>query len=145
MAQYTVIGSVAAGAPWSNEHGQFQTYTLTLEGVDKPADLNQKVETAPPAIGSTMDLTLTPDPKYPAKMKAKKVYVASGAGSGGFQRSPEESAKMQRQHSQEMALRYAAIRAEKEMLPEPFKLADLKSVIDWFEKDIADSTALRAT
>jgi hypothetical protein len=39
-----------------------------------------------------------------------------------------------------MALRYAAIKATRRLLPDPFSLGDLRMVIDWFEQDISPAT-----
>lgn len=61
----------------------------------------------------------------------------SGAGTGGFGRSPETQARIERQHSQEMALRYFAIRGTEltsDMRP-------LRLVIDWFQRDIGHTPA----
>jgi hypothetical protein len=120
---------------WPKDSGQFnEDYELTLEGQDKPAILTQKPTTAPPKVGDTLDLDLEPHPRFDGKLKAKRVRQFQGGGGGG--KSPEQQNAIQRQHSQEMALRYAAIRAEKGQLPEPFSLEDLRKVIDWFENDI---------
>jgi hypothetical protein len=121
---------------WPKDSGQFnEDYTLTLEGVDKPAILTQKPSTAPPQPGAKLDLTLEPHKRFEDKLKASR--VRQGAFGGGAAMSPERTNAIQRQHSQEMALRYAAIKGNKELLPDPFTLEDLRKVIDWFEKDIS--------
>lgn len=127
-----------------NGRGAKQVMNLTLaEGNNAPviAEWFTNATTPLPTVGSTLEGTIEPSDYGP---KFKKAGGFTGGGGGGpRQRDPRESAQIQRQHSQEMALRYAAIRAEKEMLPEPFKLEDLRAVIDWFEKDIEQSVALR--
>jgi hypothetical protein len=135
-----VVTAVKGSEPWSNDKGQFIGYLLTVrtaEGREIDANINRKPTSAPPVVGETIDANLQPssNPHFPPLLKAN----FSGGGGQGGGRSPEQTAAIQRQHSQEMALRYAAIRAEKELLPEPFKLEDLRKVIDWFEKDIAPS------
>jgi hypothetical protein len=135
MPDFTVV-AVKGQEPWSNDKGQFIGYMLTVrtaEGREVDAKINKKTTSAPPAVGETIDANLQPsnNPAFPPLLKAN----FSGAGGQGG-RSPEQTSAIQRQHSQEMALRYAAIRGEKEMLPARFTLTDLRMVIDWFEQDI---------
>jgi len=58
-----------------------------------------------------------------------KFEVARATG-GGFGKSPEQQASIVRQHSQEMALRYATLKGKTDIT---FK--ELQIVIDWFEAD----------
>ena len=136
------------GEPTTDDYGNL-SYWVSIEGVDGNVLVVHKPDKPRLAVG-TDATTLGYDRVEQKTSKAGKTYnklarpaYNGGGGGGGRQRDPKESAQIQRQHSQEMALRYAAIRAEKEMLPEPFKLGDLRAVIDWFEEDIAQSVALR--
>src|SRR4051812_5372969 len=103
---------------WPQDAPTVRYWMLQLDGVEGTVSLGQKpIDKPPPAEGETLDLELTPDAKFPGKFKAKR---AGGFGGGGGPRpmDPKQIAGMQRAHAQEMGLRYAAIRAEKEMLPE---------------------------
>lgn len=59
--------------------------------------------------------------------------------------SPDElrTAQIQRQHSQEMALRYLV--AQKAKASETFSLDVVRETTDWFERDIDDAVRLRQT
>lgn len=61
---------------------------------------------------------------------------SSGGGFGG--RSPETQARIERQHSQEMALRYFAMKGS--ALP---GTTELREMISWFQRDIARSPERR--
>lgn len=142
MPTFTVQAASQKKLLPDNGRGAKQVINLTLADGDQPpviAEWFTNATTPLPTPGSTLDGTVEQSDYGP---KFKK---AGGFGGGPRQRDPRESAQIQRQHSQEMALRYAALRADKEMLPEPFTLADLRKVIDWFEQDIAQSVALRPT
>lgn len=61
----------------------------------------------------------------------------TGSAPAPFGRSPETQARIERQHSQEMALRYFAIRGTEltsDMRP-------LRLIIDWFQRDIGHTPA----
>lgn len=61
----------------------------------------------------------------------------------------ERNARIQRQHSQEMALRYAAMVVASakgdEMIDAPTLDNSFRAVIDWFEEDISHSIQLRTS
>lgn len=136
---YTVQ-EVLGTREWDGPNGKIIYYTLRLDGSEKPASLGQKPDRAAPKPGDVLDLTLTENDRVPNVLNAKRAFNGTGGG-GPRPMDPKQIAGMQRAHAQEMGLRYAAIRAEKEMLPEPFKLADLKAVIDWFEADVQTRVA----
>lgn len=132
MPSYTVTEVVGA-RPWpSKEDTQTIYYDVRLQDFDGLVDVGRKPGN-PVTVGTVLDGEIQPT-QFAGKFKFKRSNNGYGGG-GGKGRSPEENAKIVRQHSQEMALRYAAIRAEKELLPNPFKLSDLKAVIDWFDAD----------
>ncbi len=62
--------------------------------------------------------------KWPDRLKRTKQ-------AGGFSRSPDETKRIVRQHSQEMAIRWASIRTEGVGTRE-----ELKGLIDWFDADV---------
>lgn len=116
MPTFTVLEATRNGEPWSNDHGTFQTYRLKLEGQEKSAHLNQKVDTAPPQAGAVLDLELTPHPRFEDAMKAKKVFSAGGGGGGGGgargPRDPGERRSIQMQHAQKCAVDVIRIAAD---------------------------------
>jgi hypothetical protein len=57
--------------------------------------------------------------KWPSKPKTN-----------GYGKTPEEQKSIVRQHSQEMALRYAGLKGKKDIKP-----AELIKLVDWFQKD----------
>lgn len=133
MGAYRVT-AVEGPREWEWQGQPNHDYTLTLEGAEKPAILTQRPSTAPPRVGETMDLELSAHPRFDDKLKAKRAKQFGGGGGGGG-RSPEENARIMRQHSQEMALRYAAIKASLGSLTADFKPETLKPIIDWFDAD----------
>lgn len=137
MTAFTVTAIEAEANTWQNDHGEFRTYRLKLEGQDKVAHLNQKAATPAPAVGAVLDLDLTPHPRFADAWKAKKVQAANGfgGGGGGRGRSPEESARIVQQHSQEMALRYAELQHACGKLPDNFTLEQILVIASKFAAD----------
>ncbi len=118
---------------WESQYGPMKTYTVKFEGDQSAYQVNKKKDSPALQIGQTLDVaSVTPDPegKWPAKIR-----LAQGNGGKGGGRSPEENARIMRQHSQEMALRYAAIKQAQGVLPEDFKPSDLFKVADLFDAD----------
>jgi hypothetical protein len=134
---FTVTGiQKVEDKPAEGEYRAQKVISFGLQEAGKEP-LNARWWTVPdanvPAVGSQIEGTLE---QKPYGWKFKKAS-AGGFGGGGRGRSPEETKAIVRQHSQEMALRYAAIRAQQGKLPEDFKLTDLATIINWFVKDAA--------
>jgi hypothetical protein len=105
MSAYTVL-KVSEPRKWTGTYGENEDFTLTLEGVDKPAILTQKPGKAPPAVGESIELELSPHPRFDDKLKAKRQQNNSfGGGFGSRPEDPARSARIQRMHAQEMAIR----------------------------------------
>lgn len=117
--------------------GTFTSWKLTVtDGTTETAgaELFQRKDSVPPTVGQVIDGTLE---QSQFGWKVKK--TAKMGGGGGFRpRDPKETAAIQRQHSQEMAVRWTAIAQSRGLLPESFTIQNLKQVIDWFERDISD-------
>ena len=110
--------------PATDQRGPLQVWLCQLDD-GRTAELSRKPESPAP----TGEVTVT-ETQY--GLRAKLVQTNhSGRG-----RSPEDTRRIQRQHSQEMALRYAAIQNVRGQLPDTFKVDDLKPIIDWFVRDI---------
>lgn len=123
--------------------GSFHSYKLTVEenGTEHTGvELFQKADSIPPSVGQQIDGTLEDGP-YGKKIK--KAQRLGGPGGGGFRpRDPKESAAIQHQHSQEMAVRVAIAAG---WFKEPFDPTSLegKTLLDltgrlasWFRRDI---------
>src|SRR5690242_13876910 len=83
--------------------GMFTSYKLALQS-GQTAELFQRKDSPAPVAGQVIDGTLEQS-QYGLKIKKN----AKLGGGGPRQRDPRETAAIQRQHSQEMALRYLAI------------------------------------
>lgn len=135
MPAYTVLEVDPNVRDWQSQAGgPMKAYRIKLrdpEGKEIPlVEWSRKTNSPAPTVGETVEGTLE-STSFGTKFKKAQT---NGFG-GGRPRDPKESARIIRQHSQQMALLYAGLRAEKELLPDPFSLADLKKVIDWFDAD----------
>lgn len=109
--------------------GPAKILRVSFEGDDRQPELFATAKTNVPSVGQKVDETrLTFNKQWDRWEFAKQQNAQSG---GGFKRSPEETKKIQRQHSQEMALRREANLGAK------WTGEQLRSVINWFEQDIA--------
>jgi hypothetical protein len=116
------------------EGGQMIDYILALRDVALPVEIAQKPTSPPPTVGQQIDLDLKPHPKIEGRMRGKRVQQVPGGGAqgGGFapgRMDPERERRIVRQHSQEMALHYFALKGE---CPPSDALVPL---INWFQKD----------
>lgn len=128
--------NVSEPREWSSQYGDMKTYTVKVEGDEAAYQLNKKAASAAPTIGQEIVVeTVTPDPegKWPAKLKLAAPNKGGFNGGGGM--SPEREAKIVRQHSQGMALQYAAIKQAQGTLPDDFKPSDLFKIADLFDHD----------
>lgn len=127
------ITVVSQPREWESKYGQMKSYTVKVEGDEGTYELSRKATSPAPTVGQRIDVAEvqpSPNGNYPPKLK-----LAQANRSGGGGRSPEESARIMRQHSQEMALRYAVAKAGPSGLSEDFKLENLLPLIEWFDKD----------
>lgn len=124
---------------WSNDKGTFHVYLIGLRNSMKQAtaEINRKPESPMIAVGGEIYGELTASQFGP---RFKKMQPPGQRNGGTAPMDPAREARIVRQHSQEMALRYAAMRAAQGKLPEDFNLArDLTPIIDWFAKDAMPS------
>lgn len=130
------IANVSAPREWqSQQGGPMKSYTIKVEGDDGAYELSKKATSDAPATGQSIDVAQIIPPKegttFPPKIKLQ--FGANGGRGGGM--TPEREAHIVRQHSQEMALRYAAIKATLGELPTDFKPSDLFKIADLFDND----------
>lgn len=136
MADSYTIAAVNGPREWGadREHGPFHDYLLTLEGCDKPVEVTQKPQTPAPQAGARIDLDVSPHPRIEGRLKGKKPQRVGFSG-GPRPEDPKRAAAIARMHSQEMALRYATVRATQGKLPDEFSLGDLFKIADKFDED----------
>jgi hypothetical protein len=147
MPEFT-IAALLGSEDWGDggEYGPKTTYRLALEGPQGRTsecacvELAQKRETAPPTIGQTLTGQLE---NKGGRWKFKKDKPAFNGNAGRAPMSPEKEAEITRMHSQEMAIRWAAILQASgqwptDASPEQRK-ATLVSLIDFFQTDAAST------
>lgn len=120
------------------DKGWFTSYKVTVnDGSTETAgaELFQRKDSVPPKVGDVIDGTLEPG-KYGPKIR--KNAKPGGFGGGPRQRDPKETAAIQRQHSQSVAVEYLIFRAQlDDELPKEWLTRDgLRDLIDWFQEDI---------
>jgi hypothetical protein len=111
--------------------GMFTSYKLSLQS-GETAELFQRKDSPAPVAGQSIDATLEDGP-YGKKIKKNSQIGGFG---GARARDPKETSRIQRQHSQEMAIRWAALAYTRGKLPEEFTITNLTQLIDWFQLDI---------
>jgi len=131
MPTFTVK-EIRATKPWKSPDGTRERvyYDVLVNERDGNVNLGRNPGN-PVEIGMTLDGDLEADGRGGWKFKATR----NGFGSGR-PRDPQESARIQRQHAQEMALRYAAIKAKTDLKLDD----DFRKVIDWFDADTKAAT-----
>lgn len=148
MAQHTIESvEVKKQLDASGDRKAAVIYRLvvkTPEGNSVPCELYQLQTTAAPTVGQQLDGHIEPasNPEYlPSFKKPKGNYGGGGGGGGDW--SPERTAAVQRQHSQEMALRFlvATGKLHPGMAEQPSKeaLERVDLIANWFDGDIAEA------
>lgn len=135
MGMYTVE-TVQPKATFKNDYGEFQVYALTLTDGTTPqnVEMNQKITTPAPTVGQRLEGEISTDKN--GYLKFKKAQQQNGGGGGRGPRDPKETAQITRQHSQEMAILWAATLEKQGRLPADAKVDTfLKPIIDWFQAD----------
>lgn len=139
MPEFQVL-SASKKKDVQGKNGPMQVINLRLQDGQetKNAEWFTKATTAIPQAGQKLEGDLEFDSQYNS-WKFKKAQGGFGGG-GGAKRPPEENARIVRQHSQEMALRYAVAKAAAGQLPDNFKPNDMVAIIDWFDRDAWDGS-----
>lgn len=116
---------------------RFHSYLLTLDG--QKVEMLQKPTSPAPKVGEVIEGTIEPGKekndgsKWPDKFKR----LRSIPGGGGFRpRDPKETNSIVRQHSQEMAIRWATLCNATGQKFQIDSYEELKLVIDWFQADV---------
>lgn len=127
---YTVEEIKARESKTTKAGKPFTKYLLSLVGEgDVPFADFQNLNPQP---GQTLEGFEIKDEGF-----GKELRKVGGNGRKPMGRSPADTKAIQRQHSQEMALRYLTLKAQIGVVKEDFTMEQLGKIIDWFEKDIA--------
>lgn len=129
---------------WPKGSGKVNvSYTVKVAEHDKPLEHSRQKGKPAPEVGETVFgyIEASKNDHYPDKLKK----VSQGGGGGGFKpRDPAEIKAIQRQHSQEMAIRTLSLAFYGGVFA-PESATDLlnkvQSTADWFDKDIANGKA----
>jgi len=137
MADFTITAVDQNVREYEDKYGPKKAYNLKLEGPNGPASaqLSQKPTTAPPTVGQTLSGHIEQTEYGPRFRKDKPQGGFGGQGGGGFKKDPVTEARITRMHAQKVAIQYASMKAQLGQLPESFRPADLKPIIDWFVED----------
>lgn len=126
---------VAEPREYETKFGQMKSYTVKVEGDETAYEISRKAATPAPTIGQKIEVAEvndTSEGKYPPKLK---LAFGGQGGKGGGGMTPQREAQIIRQHSQEMALRYATIKQAQGKLPDEFTPSDLFKIADLFDAD----------
>lgn len=131
-----IVKQAAQKKTVEGQHGPMQVIDLVLQeyGVAETtaAEWFTKAVTPLPTPGSQLEGEITPS-QYGLRFK-KAPAGGFTAGRGG--RSPEESRRIVRQHSQHMAIRWVEFKQLRGELPGELTTPDgFRQLIDWFHKD----------
>lgn len=141
MTSFTVKSAVKTGDKPDKGYGPMQSIQLVLQEYGTTTDLGAewytKATTAVPTAGAVIEGTIEPSQYGPKFKKAQAGGTYQGGGGRGG-RSPEETKSIVRQHSQHMALLYTKIKADLGQLPESWGMAEVRTIIDWFDADATD-------
>lgn len=123
---------------WTLKNGpaagqEMHTYTVRAKGPDgeQTYQINRKPTSGPPEMGADEYEITPPKPGTSFPPKIKKVYRGGGGGGGGM--PPERQRAIQRQHSQEMALRLIEIQVGGKG---QVNKDELTYWADWFDADV---------
>lgn len=140
MPEYAVLSAEGPRAwEWPKDSGQFNhDWTLSLQGVEKPAILTIKPTTPRPEVGHSLSLTLEAHPKFEDKLKAKRENTG-GMNFGARPEDPARARRIVRQHSQEMSVRlYLGLLAQG-VIEAPSAASEalprIRTLTDFFERD----------
>lgn len=136
--QFTITAVSDSVRDWSSQAGgPMKAYRVHLKAADGTVHPNvewsRKAASPSPTVGQQVEGELEDKGQYGFKLK---VTQRGGGNWGPRPEDPKRAATILRQHSQEMALRYAAIKqAHGELDPAKFTPATLFQIVDMFDED----------
>lgn len=134
---YTIERCVGSPRDWDFSGNSYRSYYVNFEGDERRVEIAQKPETPAPNVGDTLTGHIEEQNRN-GSVYFKFRKAKAGNFGGGGQPRPEDPARAKRivrQHSQGMALQYAALRHSQGKLPDDFKLEDLFKIADRFDAD----------
>lgn len=140
MSEFTVIEVLPEKREFDTRYGPMVAHKVKIEGEQGSGlvEIKQKPETPPPTMGQTLQGEIMQKPGFtPEFKKDKPAYSGQSNGGGSRPRDPKETAAIVRQHSQHMAILWAAVLQKEGLQPNPDSFKPwLKGLIDWFDSDV---------
>lgn len=141
MADFTITAVEDGYREWTGEHGTFRIFDVRFEGQqgNGEAEIKRKSSSPAPTVGEVIDAEIVQ--KAGRKPELKRVYKPPGGSGPRAGRSPQESAQIVRQHSQHVAILWAATLQKENGGKLPVREGEqprdwLKHIIDWFDQDV---------
>jgi hypothetical protein len=137
MSQNYTIKALGDKALWDGETSKGD-YPATLAEFDEEVlvfhDSTSNFD--PPKVGDVMfgDPQKDKRGRWRFKRKARPKGASGNSQGGGF--GPEDIARITRSHSQEMALRFFAVKQASGGLPADFNLGHVRDCASWFDRDV---------
>ena len=140
---YTVEQIIGEPRDWQTKAGKpMKSYLLKVSGEDRNVELSQFPDTDAPTVGQVIDGALEESANGNFPPKLRKARQGGGGFGGPRPEDPERAKRIVRQHSQEMAIRFAAASGalveidlrDRETVGAIVN-EQLRPLIDWFEKD----------
>lgn len=164
MSQEYAVTWVGDPREWESNRGdRFLAYEIEVAGTAGKIEWSRKPDSDPPAVGQNTPLATIENGSHGKKLKvdwdgikqakAAGTSSASGAGPSNFgtqgseymkPRRPEETRKIERQHSQEMAIRSLTAMGTFDGKSAGLIHQTLKSWIDWFDADLGGQGSTQA-
>jgi hypothetical protein len=141
------VSRVLGADPFQSKYGEKINYKIELEGEGQVELVRNPSSPAPQpgdvlrghiegtGWGRRLKLEYNRQDGAPST-SAPSAAPRSGDSGRQWTRDPSERRAITRAHAQQMALRYAAIQAERGKLPDSFSLEQLWAVVDAFEQDV---------
>jgi hypothetical protein len=143
MPDFEIVAVSDRTRTWGDPpNGPFVSYRVDLKGTDgqtvQGAEWSRKQSSPPPTVGQQVSGTLDLEAKFGPKFKQQAAFQGRGGG-GPRPEDPKKAAHIARMHAQGVAVEHARVLATIGRLPDDFNLAQLKQIIEWFEKDAKEA------
>jgi hypothetical protein len=130
------VAEIVGKRPWPNEEDTKVIYfNFRAEGVERVCNIGRKPGNEL-KVGDVLEATSEDDGRGGLKLKVQNNFAGGG---GPRPEDPKRSARILRQHSQQMAIEWVALALSRGKLPEDFTLAKLWALVDAFDKDACEA------
>lgn len=140
MADYKIVEVSDKVDDWENNYGKYRSFLVRFEGQDNQVQINRKFKGADVKEPKVDDkLTGSIEIQANGVPKFKQDYSGGSFAGGGKSDKPSEEywagkdKRISRQHSQEMALRYASIKGKTDVT-----FDEIKKLADAFDNDLPE-------